>query len=304
MRNSIISLSIFVTAFAMGTARSETRTSPDYALVTETHDAGGGRLASADYAADASIGGVGGVSTASAPPETLKAGYIGQLYDPVGLSISASPTNLNEGTTRQLAAGQAMDDGTFLTIAPASVAWHVVSGPISSISPGGVATGGYVYRDTPASISGALQGFDASLGLTVLNVTTDDCGSYAGDGVDDDWQVGHFGEDNPDAGPDRDPDRDGRDNLFESLCLTVPTDRSSVFEIKPTPKPSEPGKVVFVFGPIRPGRSYTVLCSKDLLPSGWDELTGAAWHDDGDYRIVTDTNIFGPQKFYRVQIGR
>ena len=122
--------------------RAETRTSADYSLTTEVLDIGGQRIGGGVYSADSSIGTIGGLSTVSTPPETLKSGYIGQLYDPIGLSIGASPINVNEGTTRQLAAAQTMDDGTFQMLAPSSVSWGVFSGPVSSVSPGGLATAG------------------------------------------------------------------------------------------------------------------------------------------------------------------
>lgn len=285
-------------------APAETRTSANYALATEAQDAGGQRVASANYSADSSIGAIGAISTATAPPEALKGGYVGQLYDPVGLSVSASPTNLNEGTTRQLAAAQTLDDGTALALPPSGVAWSVLSGPINSLSPGGLATAGWVYQDTPATVRGTAAGFSNSLGLAVINVTSDDFGLYAGDGIEDDWQVYYFGEGNPEAAPGRDPDRDGRDNFSESMALTVPTDPSSQFRLRATPTPARPGGVDLVFGPVRDGRTYTVLYSLDLSPSGWAELAGAGWYDTGGDRCVTNLDAAGPRRFYNVRIEK
>lgn len=147
-------------------------------------------------------------------------------------------------------------------------------------------------------------GLSGSFGLNVVNVTSDDCGLYAEDGIDDDWQVTYFGEENPEAAPNRDPDRDGRNNLAESLALTIPTDPSSLFQLRARQTPAQPGSVDLLFGPIRTGRSYTVLYSFDLSPSGWAELTGATQGDDGDERTVTDPGASGPRKFYRVRVGR
>ncbi|HPA18720.1 MAG TPA: hypothetical protein PLU30_13300 [Verrucomicrobiae bacterium] len=59
-----------------------------------------------------------------------------------------------------------------------------------------------------------------------------------------------------------------------------------------------------VFGPIHIGRTYTVLYSLDLSPSGWGELSGTTQADGGDERTVTDPGTSGPRKFYRVRIGR
>jgi len=180
----------------------------------------------------------------------------------------------------------------------------VLSGPVSSVSPGGLATAGWVYQNTPAVVGGSAYGFSSSLSLVVINVTSDDFGLYASDGIDDDWQVAYFGEENPDAAPGRDPDRDGRDNLFESLALTVPTDPSSFFQLRARRTPVQPDSVDLLFGPIRTGRNYTVLYSFDLSPSGWDVLTEGVESNNGEERTITDPGATGPRKFYRVRIAR
>lgn len=301
MRTNAASIMILGTTLLSSPAPAQTRTSANYALATETQDAGGQKIASANYSADS---GIGGISTATSPPDTEKSGFIGQLYDPVSLSVSASPTNVNEGTTRQLAAAQTMDDGSSLALPSSGVTWSVVSGPIGSVSAGGLATAGWVYQDTPATVGASAAGFSATLDLLVANVTPDDFGLYAGDSIDDDWQVTYFGEENPEAAPGRDPDRDGRDNFSESLALTVPTDASSHFRLRATPTPGQPGRVDLVFSPVRDGRTYTVLHSLDLSPSGWSELAGGSQSDDGEERTVTDPGAPGPQKFYNVRIDR
>lgn len=297
-------LSIAVAGAIIASAPAETRSSADYALTTETLDTGGRRVSGTNYSADSSIGAIAGLSTAPTPPETLRSGYVGQLYDQVSLSIAASPTNVNEGTTRQLTGSQILDDGTCIALAGSDIDWGVVSGPITSITPEGLATAGYVYQDTAATVSGHATAFSNSLALAVINVTRDDFGLYAGDGIDDDWQVLYFGEGNANAAPGRDPDRDGRDNLFESLALTVPTDPSSFFDLYARRTPGQPGSVDLIFHPIRTGRTYTVLYSLELSPSGWGTLTGASQSDDGEERTVTDAGTGGAKKFYKVQIAR
>ena len=53
-----------------------------------------------------------------------------------------------------------------------------------------------------ALAQGSYAGSTGSLNLTVLNVNQDNFGSYAGDGIGDDWQVQYFGlPSNPAAGP-------------------------------------------------------------------------------------------------------
>ncbi|HPA20885.1 MAG TPA: hypothetical protein PLU30_24265 [Verrucomicrobiae bacterium] len=267
-------------------------------------DAGGCRTTSANCIMDGSLGSIGGISTASSPPEAIKSGFIGQLYDPAGFTINASPTNVNEGTSRQLTAAQIMDDDTFLALAGSDVGWDVVSGPIASISLAALATATNVYQDTAATVRGTYGNLSNDLALLVVNVTSDDFGVYAGDGIDDDWQVSYFGEENPEAAPGEDPDRDGRDNLFESLALTIPTDHSSYFKLQARPAPGQPGSVDLVFSPVRTERTYTVLYSLDLSPSNWNELAGATQTNNGEERTVTDPDTAPTRKFYNVRISR
>ena len=65
------------------------RSSTDYAIPTDTTDAAGKRATSANYTHDGSAGGLVGVSTVGAPVETVKSGYIGQLYEVTGLTLTA-----------------------------------------------------------------------------------------------------------------------------------------------------------------------------------------------------------------------
>lgn len=80
------------------------RTSTNYSLTADTADGGGRRTSSASYTNDGSVGGIAGLAAVAAPAETVKHGYIGQLYEIAGLMLSATPvTTVNEGGTLQLA---------------------------------------------------------------------------------------------------------------------------------------------------------------------------------------------------------
>ena len=217
------------------------RISTSYNVATDTADAGGKRTTSASYTNDGSLGAVTGLSTVAAPAGTAKHGYIGQLYDVTGLTLTAATLNVNETATLQLAAWQALDDATTLAVPAASVTWSVLNGPLSGISDGGLATAGTVYQNTNATAQGSYQSFLNTLTLTVLNVNTDDFGIYAGDGIADDWQVLYFGIGNSNAGPLLDPDHDGWINLFEYNARLVPTDPSSSFTSARKPLPVSPG---------------------------------------------------------------
>ncbi|MEO8350686.1 MAG: hypothetical protein ABI680_03085, partial [Chthoniobacteraceae bacterium] len=169
------------------------RTSANYSVATEITDGGGARATSASYATDGSVGLIAGVSTVAAPVEMAKAGYIGQLYDVTGLTLTAVLLNVNEGATDQLGAWQALDDSTFLAVPATGVAWSVQSGPLTAISATGLATAGIVYQDTAATAQGAFAGDIGTLTLTVKNVNLDDLPGYSGDAIDDAWQVQYFG---------------------------------------------------------------------------------------------------------------
>ena len=280
------------------------RNSANYSIIAETIDGGGTRVQSATYRIDASVGAVGGIS--SAPADTVKHGYAGQLYNLVALSVTGpSSDNLNENASRQLQAVPVADDLT--TLAPldrSSVAWSIVSGPIASVSSSGLATAGSVFQDAAGAISGTAQGLTGQWNLTVLNVTFDDYKSYAADGIDDAWQVGHFGEENPEAGPQVDPDGDGQNNLFEYTAGLVPTEVTSVFRLRIENVPGQPNQRQLVFNPRFEDRTYTPQFRTGLTTGDWDPLTGTTQSDNGSERTVTDPNATDPARFYRIEITK
>jgi len=289
-------------ALAALNLQAASRSSASYSVPADSSDAGGRRTTSAAYAHVGSIGGITGIGAVAAPAEVAKHGYIGQLYDIASLALSASPTNVNEGAARQLAARALLDDGTTLTLAAAGVAWSPVSGPILSISAGGLATAATVYENTPATVQGIWRGGSATLGLRVLNVGNDDFGTYAGDGLDDAWQVQYFGVGNPNAGPGGDPDGDQQTTGYEYLAGSIPTDGNSFFRFRIDRVPGQPARKNLVFSPRVAGRTYSVQYKLDLNTPGWDNLGGVPVLDAGPQRTVTDMNATETNKFYRVQI--
>jgi hypothetical protein len=217
-----MSLSILV-------ARAGNRASANYTIPTDANDSGGAVLSSAAYSVQGSSAGlIAAVSSVASPPTTDKAGYVAQLYDVQGLGIGATPMNVNERAQTQLSAAPLLDDQTTLAaFDPATVSWSIVSGPVVSISTTGVATAGTVYQDTSATVGGSAQSLSGQFNLTILNITNDDFGPYANDGIDDSWQVQYFGLNNPNAAPNVDADGDGEDNLSEFRSGGNPTDPNS-----------------------------------------------------------------------------
>jgi hypothetical protein len=294
---STLLLLAFVLAVAL---RADTRSSANYAITTEAIDAGGNHATSANYSSDASAATISGVSTAS-PPETLKQGYIAQLFEITGLTLSAQSNPVNEGATDQLSATQLLDDATLLTVSPASVTWSVLNGPLTGIDVNGLATAATVYQDTLATAQGTL-GFAATLPLTVKNVNTDDFGAYAGDGIDDAWQVQYFGQPpNPLAGPNVDADGTGQTNLFKFVAGLNPLDGSR-FTLKIALVNGQPGQKNLIFSPRLVDRAYTVKAKLSLTIGSYAPLPNSSFSDNAQERTVTDFDGSGAEKFYIVEI--
>lgn len=282
-----------------------TRSSASYAVPADSVDAGGRRAGSAAYTNDASVGGVVGVSTATlAPqPQIAKAGYVAQLYEVVGFTVAGASSSLAEGGSLQLFGRQVLDDATFLAVPAASVTWSVGSGPLTGVSTAGVATAGVVYQNTPAVARGIFGGQIGSVSLTVLNTNLDNYGTYAGDGIDDAWQVQYFGLDNPQAGPTVDADGTGQTNLFKYLAGLDPTNPGSRFVLSIAKVAGQPTQKTLTLSPVYSGRTYTVQSTASLTQPNWATLPNATSVENGTTRTVTDPSANTAQRFYRVQIS-
>lgn len=294
MKNAITLLSLlFATALHAGP-----RASTNYSVATEAADAGGRRATSASYTNDGSAGGVVGISTVAAPAETAKYGYLGQLYEVTAVQLAATPTTLHETTTRQFAATATLDDATTTAMLGTDVSWSVVSGPITSISSSGLATAGNLYQDTAATVQGSYGSVAGTLGLTVVNVGTDDFGLYASDGLPDVWQVLYFGQSNLLAAPAADATGSGQNNLFKYTAGLNPILGTSRFV---TSVGSAASPHTITFSPRLSDRTYAVEYSLNM--TSWLPLTGTSIQDNGQTRTVTDPDATATQKFYRVQIS-
>ena len=293
IRNSIIRCSIMAASILICAASNAD-------LTKSVLDAGGARSSNGNVSNDGSLGGIGGVSTQSST--TAKHSYIGQLYEVAALQLAASPLTVNEDGTRQLSAALGMDDDTTLP-ATGGFAWSVTAGPMI-IDSNGLASGQSVFQDTLATAQASANGLVGTLDLTVLDTLKDNFGSYASDGIDDDWQFQFFGLDNPIAAPLIDPDFDGQNNLFEFTAGIVPTDPNSRFQIFVQSVPGQPSQKHIIFSPRFPDRSYSVEFSTTLQSVDWLPLSGTGLSDNGIERTITDLNATGVRKFYRVQITR
>jgi hypothetical protein len=287
------------------TAHGGTRTSANYRVLTDGTDVGGRRATSAAYTSDGSAGGIVGISTVATPGETMKHGYIGQFTEVTALQLAASPTTVNEGSTRQVSASLLNDDLTTTSLLAADVSWGVHSGPLTGVDTHGLATAAIVYQNTAASVDGIYSSFTATCAITVLNVNTDDLPGYSGDGLDDSWQAQYFGLNNPLAAPDVITDGTGLTNFFKFTAGLIPNNSASRFFFNPQPIPGVPGQMRLVINPRFPDRTYTVMTSPALGAGAvWTPLTKFTIDDNGDTRTITDTSATGTRKFYRVEITR
>ena len=231
---------------------------------------GGGTIAngSETVVAETSLGDAfgGGVSDLTASGVQLKHNYTGQLYDVVSIEVAATPTTIAEGGTRQLTTTVTLDDTTRLALTPDEFVWGFGAG-IAGIDPlTGLATAELVYEDRLAPVSAGHAGVNsADLILTILNLDPDNYLDYAGDGLDDDWQVSYFGPPpNAGAAPGSDFDLDGDDNEKEFLFGFSPIDPHDFFRLAITVA-ADPSKVDLRLNRVIPDRTYTVLTGTDLL---------------------------------------
>ena len=280
------------------------RTSVSYSVVTEIADGGGGRASGGSYSQEGSVGAIGGNSAVVSPAETVKAGYLGQITEVTGLVVTASTLSVNELASTPLVPWQRLDDDTLVAVAASSATWSVSAGPLV-IDGNGLATAGVVYENALATGQASYGGFSGSVGLTVVESIADNFGSYAGDGLGDDWQVGYFGLNNPQAGPTRDPDGDGQNNLFEYTAGLVPTDANSRFQLSIQAVAGQVGQMRLSFSPVVAGRSYVVAAKGSLSGGAYLPLSnGSAPVDIGAERVVIDQSAGGAAKFYRVEITK
>ena len=269
------------------------------ASTTAVLDAGGRRTSSASYTMDGSLGSVSGLGTIVTPSVIARAGYVGQLYEVQSFVLSASPTQVNETATSQLAVKALLNDASVLVPSATEVAWSVLTGPVIALSAAGLATTTNVYQNTSATVRADYQARSGTLDLLVLNVGNDDFGLYAHDGLDDAWQIRYFGLNNPKGTPTSDPDGDGVSNALEYLADTNPTNALSYFHVQSISNATR----FTVFYPSSSNRQYTLYYRTNLTSGAWTNLaTQTAIPGSGRVDALSDPAPTGKQRFYRVGV--
>lgn len=264
-------------------------------------DCGGGRATDGTVTIDSSVGGVVGWCTNSGG-QVAKVGYAGQLYDLVALQVSANPASVDEEGTRQLVAVGQYDDDTVGALSD-TASWRVVTGALVSVDADGLATAAAVYRNTTGTAEAKHNGKSDTQVLLVLNADPDNFGSYGGDGIHDDWQVGYFGVNNPKGASGEDPDEDGGDNEYEWITGTHPSNSASLFQIvEIEPVSGVSTQMDISFDPTFTSRTYQVVSCEALTSGVWTALGNFQESTNGTQRTVRDLTATNTPVFYRVRV--
>ncbi len=268
-------------------------------LVTSSVDGGGRRAASASYTMDGCIGGLAGVSTVASPPETVKAGYIGQLAEVTSLVVTAAPTSINQGATSQLSGTATLDDQTVSGLAGSDIAWGAVTYPFQSVNSAGLLTAAAnVYASPVGNVYGSYLGATSNAIIQVI-------GPYANSGIPDSWSAQYFGPaPNANAAPAADPDGDSQCNLFEYTAGLDPTNPASIFVLAIAAVPGQPNQKALIWKPWASGRTYAPEFRTNLEGGAYADLAGYGGPATNSTEItITDLNATQPDKFYRIRIS-
>jgi len=201
-----------------GAAFASTCTSANYCIFADSIDIGGTQASSSYYSGEGSMGAINGQTSVSVPPETIKSGYVAQLYQITGLQLNAS--FIDNGTTQQLGATQTLDDGTTLIPIAGSLSWSVVAGQLPA---------GLILNNSTGIISGLPTGSGA-YSFTIL--VTDGFGNsaqqtFSGNPLSfSDW-IAQFPQ-VTDVSPTATPQHDGVDNLLKYLFDINPSQAMSL----------------------------------------------------------------------------
>jgi hypothetical protein len=121
-------------------------------------------------------------------------------------------------------------------------------------------------------------------------------GDSDGDGLDDAWEVAHFGDLSRDGAADS--DGDGLLDRQEFLSGTDPTAQGSVLTVLSVSAPGS-GSTMILWA-AAPGRSYQVQFKSSIGDSAWTDLPEVVTASDVTASYVDTTATGGVQRYYRV----
>jgi hypothetical protein len=226
---SLLALSVSIST----TALADTRSSANYDISTDTLDGGGQPTTGGAYTMSGDITGIGGISGAVSPSVTVNSGFIGQLYQVVGLVVLVGPIPTPDPGTRQLSANATLDDDTVLVLSGSQVNWSSPNEPypIAFITASGLVTPALSLETAAtAPVDGYYLGGTGVLTLSLAPLNS------VGDGIPDWWRAAYFPPGNGSTTNNLDcancdADGTGQDNLLKFLAGLNPTNSLSVFKI-------------------------------------------------------------------------
>lgn len=228
-----------------------------------------------------------------------RGGYVGQLYEVIGLSFPADPLEVPEVSTHDLRLIESWDDATTWTPPSEDVRWTLLfGGEYANLSVAGRLDAKAVYQNSALLVRGDRGPWSANLTVVVQDSILDNFGSYAADGLSDLWQVKNFGINHPQAGPSADPDDDGSDNQSEYFALTDPRDPSSVFAA--VMESDDEGGWRLVFLSVM-ARRYWLEATSSLTPDSWTEIDGPLSGTGGVLSFPLPV-ASAPQQLFRISM--
>ncbi len=127
-----------------------------------------------------------------------------------------------------------------------------------------------------------------------------------GDGIANWWRLQYFGNSSATGATTCatcDYDNTGQNNLFKYVAGLDPTDPTSVFTLQIASDTNQAAQEDLTFNPLASSRTYTPQFSTDLVNGVWLPLPAYSGPlTNGNQVTVSDTNAFGPQEFYRIDI--
>jgi len=105
---------------------------------------------------------------------------------------------------------------------------------ISSTGAPGIFAASNVYQEETVNLQGTWGNYSHSAPIVIQNHLSDNFGTYAGDGLGDDWQVQHYGVDNADAAPTAQPRGAKRPNFLSYFAQLPPTETTEILQVVPS----------------------------------------------------------------------
>ncbi len=128
-----------------------------------------------------------------------------------------------------------------------------------------------------------------------------------GDGIANWWRQQYFGNGSATGAATCaacDFDGTGQNNRFKFVTGLNPTDSTSVFSLRIASGTNQTSQENLFFNPLALGRTYTPQFSTDLVGGVWLPLPlYSGPFTNGNQVTITDTNVFKPQEFYRIDIS-